>query len=130
MSRFARHIGTQIAAKISPTTQEDCRWVVCSYGHLLPKEDPERRFTGAEFAQMIRDNYDMDFMRNLLAAQYAEDGIGEVWNRHLGDAIGDGFNWTLNPWVEGLSFSALEGVAGRKFPKETDNMDNTEGGAR
>jgi len=108
-----------VRLKYSPTTQEDCRWVVCSYGHLLPPwcgddDAPVRKFTGAEFAQMIRDNYDLTYARNALAAHYAEDGIGEVWNRHLGDAIGDGFNWTLNSWVEGLSFSRLEGCAGKK----------------
>lgn len=105
-----------VRLKYSPTTQEDCRWVVCSYGHLLPvqAEGSDERVTGAQFAQMIRDNYDLNYARNALAAHYAEDGIGEVWNRHLGDAIGDGFNWTLNSWVEGLSFSRLEGCAGKK----------------
>jgi hypothetical protein len=99
-----------------PTTQEDCWWVVCSYGHLLPvqAEGSEERITGKQFAQMIRDNYDMTYGRNALAAHYAEDGIYEVWYHRFGGDLGDGFNWMLNKWVEGLSFPKLEGVAGRK----------------
>ena len=105
-----------VRLKYSPTTQEDCRWVVCSYGHLLPvqAEGSEERVTGAQFAQMIRDNYDLTYARNALAAHYAEDGISEVWNRRFAGDLGDGFNWTLNSWVEGLSFSRLEGCAGKK----------------
>ena len=105
-----------VRLKYSPTTEEDCRWVVCSYGHLLPvqAEGSEERVTGAQFAQMIRDNYDMTYARNALAAHYAEDGICEVWNRRFAGDLGDGFNWTLNKWVEGLSFSHLEGCAGKK----------------
>ena len=105
-----------LEVKVTPTTQEDCRWVVCSYGHLLPvqAEGSEERVTGAQFAQMIRDNYDMTFTRNFLAAYYAEDGISEVWNRRFAGDLGDGFNWTLNSWVEGLSVSRLEGCAGKK----------------
>lgn len=91
-----------LEVKVTPTTQEDCRWVVCSYGHLLPvqAEGSDERVTGAQFAQMIRDNYDMTFTRNFLAAYYAEDGISEVWNRRFAGDLGDGFNWTLNSWVE------------------------------
>lgn len=104
-----------VYVKVAPTTQEDCRWVVCSYGHLLPvqAEGSDERVTGAQFAQLIRDNYDLTYTRNFLAAHYAEDGIAQVWNRRFEGDLGDGFNWTLNPWVEGLSFSALEGVVGR-----------------
>lgn len=47
---------------------------------------------GAQFAQMIRDNYDMTFTRNFLAAYYEEDGISEVWNRRFAGDLGDGFN--------------------------------------
>lgn len=111
----AKRVLMPLEVKVSPTTQEDCRWVVCSYGHLLPvqAEGDDRRVTGAQFAQLIRDNYDLTYTRNFLAAYYAEDGICEVWNRRFEGDLGDGFNWTLNSWVEGVSFSALEGAVGR-----------------
>ena len=111
----AKRILMPLEVKVTPTTHEDCRWVVCSYGHLLPvqAEGSEERVTGAQFAQMIRENYDMTFTRNFLAAYYAEDGICEVWKGRFAGDLGDGFNWTLNSWVEGMFFPRLEGCAGR-----------------
>lgn len=67
-------------------TLADCRWTSTCYGYLLPRNKPS---DGVELARLIRVYCDQRNPKNVLAAKFAENGIG--WCMHHVDESGD---WT------------------------------------
>lgn len=68
----------------SPTKAYDVRWCVEAYSFSLPIDNKE--YSGHDFAEHIRKNFDCSDIRNFAAARIAEDGIRDI-KRKVGDVI-------------------------------------------